>query len=74
MGKCLFGVFLDFSKALDTVNHAIRLQNLNHYGIRGCALNWHESYLSNITRCMSHLLMLPQTQQLSNVVVYSVQY
>ena len=41
------GVFLDFQKAFDTVNHKILLEKMKHYGIRDIPLEWFSSYLQN---------------------------
>ena len=46
-GEYVIGIFLDFSKAFDTVDHKILFQKLEKYGIRGVAYDWIENYLKD---------------------------
>ena len=46
-GDHCLGVFIDFRKAFDTVDHCILLSKLEHLGIRGSSLELLRSYLSN---------------------------
>ena len=46
-GECVIGVFLDFSKAFDTVDHSILKMKLNKYRIKGTQLKWFEDYIND---------------------------
>ena len=45
LGKHTAALFLDLSKAFDTLEHAVLLKKLEIYGIRGPLLDWFNSYL-----------------------------
>ena len=49
-GEYAMGIFIDFRKAFDTVDHSILLAKLHHYGVRGVAYDWFCDYLSNRTQ------------------------
>lgn len=46
------GILFDFTKAFDTINHALLLNKIFHYGVRGPAHKWLESYLTGRTQAV----------------------
>jgi len=45
-GKAVGVLYLDFSKAFDTVPHSILLEKLAAHGLDGCTLRWIKSWLN----------------------------
>ena len=42
-----FSTFIDFRKALDSINHEILLEKLGKLGFQQNTISWYKNYLSN---------------------------
>ena len=51
----LLSIYIDFSKAFDTVKHDILLMRLHHYGIHGIIFDWFSDYVSHRTQSTKFL-------------------
>ena len=69
----MMGIFIDLSKAFDTLNHSILLQKLSNYGIRGVANECFKNYLTNPEQYVIYNNILSSGAQLL-LVYHKVQY
>ncbi len=67
-GEYTIGVYLDLTKAFDTVDHKILLDKLQHYGIRGHCHQLFRSYLSG----RAQFTYVNSTKSTTQVVEYGV--
>ncbi len=63
-----FAIFIDLSKAFDTLDHHILLQKLKYYGIQGTQLSWFESYLTGRSQCVKYREAISASKDLTTGV------
>ena len=49
-GECVLGIFIDLSKAFDTIDHKIIIRKLEKYNFSALTIRWVQSYLTNRTQ------------------------
>ena len=50
-GKLTGTVFLDLTKAFDTISHGVLVAKIKSYGVSGCELIWFTDYLFHRSQC-----------------------
>ena len=72
LNKHTIAIFLDLSKAFDTLQHSVLFSKLSKYGIRGNALAWFKSYLTD--RSIKVKCSIASTGQVEKSNDYPVDY
>ena len=64
-GKLVGSVFIDLTKAFDTLSHSKLLLKLSSYGINNNELDWFKDYLFNRSQCVQYNNSLSKEEKVS---------